>query len=149
MRWLKVFFASFCIISANGQVVLRNQELLTQPDSEIMVSLRESVSPILRDLAQRSYTSRGAKLTTITNTLKAATALSQAPVLAALKAAKVEYTPYWITNRIYIKNANPIVVKLLQGLEQVKEIRVPRFPSFPPLNPIEGVPPNVCKSYNV
>lgn len=149
MGWLNIFF--LCLLSGHvyGSPVVKNPELLTQSSSEIMITLRESVVPILRDLAQRSYPNRGAKLTAITNTLKAATALSQAPIIAALKPFKVEYQSFWVTNKIFIKNANPVLVKLLETFDQVMEIRKPKLPSFPPLNPIEGVPPNVREhSYN-
>lgn len=155
------FIVTVTVISyAGGQneqapavAVLSSPELLQNPTSEFMVVLRESVTPILRELAGRVFTDRGAKLNAIVSTLKAATALSQAPVIAALRPFKVEFQPFWITNKIFIKNGNPAVVKLLQTLPQIKEIRAPRFPSFPPLNPIEGTPPNVslikltlCKS---
>lgn len=146
MKGFKVFpllLVSIASHLVNASPVLRNPELLNQPSSEIMVTLIEPVAPVIRELTQRSYLNRAAKLTTISNTLKAFTALSQAPVVAALKPFKVEFSTFWITNKIYIKNANPALIRLLEGMQQVMEIRKPKLPSFPPLNPIEGTPPDV------
>lgn len=126
----------------DSPVLLSNPELLEQPNSEIMVILKESVQPILRDLMKQSFATRGARLNAVASALKGATALSQAPVVAALRSLKVEFQPFWATNRIFIKSANPTIIRALQALPQIKEIRVPRFPSLPPFNPIEGKPPN-------
>jgi len=147
MRLISVVVTIFAIGYATGDdeealPILRSPELLQNPTSEIMVVMRESVTPILRELAGKAFANRGAKLNAIASTLKAATALSQAPVIAALRPFKVEFQPYWVTNKIYIKNGNPALVKLLQTLRQIREIRAPKLPSFPPFNPIEGTPPD-------
>ncbi|ODN06620.1 Bacillopeptidase F [Orchesella cincta] len=146
-----MWFKAFVLVALVGHiscqnddtpVILRSPELLEQPSSEIMITLRDSVRPILRDLAAQVFPNRGAKLNAVASALKAATALSQAPVIAALRPFKVEFEPFWVTNKIYIKNGNPALVKFLQTLSQIREIAAPRLPGLPPFNPIEGVPPN-------
>ncbi|CAL8144033.1 unnamed protein product [Orchesella dallaii] len=145
--WFKALVLVALVGHISGQiddapVRLLDPQLLDRPTSEIMVSLKESVIPLLRDLAARTFPNRGARLNAIATTLKAATALSQAPVIAALRPFNVEFKPFWVTNKIYIKNGNPALIKFLQTLQQIREIYEPRLPGLPPFNPIEGVPPN-------
>lgn len=155
MLWLQSLIATlFALGHTNGQVdppvLLSNPEFLELATSEMMVIMREPLTPILRDLAAKTFGSRAARLNAVATALKAATAVSQAPVIAAMRPFKVQFTPFWATNRIYIKDGTPALVKILQALPQVREIRAPKLPTFPPLNPIEGTPPNVsvCSASN-
>jgi len=135
-----------CIgIVANGQrPILKDRSLLTKPSSNLILTLQNPIEPVLQRIsAIKSFPNRNARLQAIVTALKAATTAWQAPVLAALKPHNVQTKSYWITNQIYVKNANPTVVNFLSTLPLIKEIAEEVvLPILPIFNPSVGTPPN-------
>ncbi|CAL8144035.1 unnamed protein product [Orchesella dallaii] len=123
--------------------VLKNPELLQKPSSNLILTLRDPLDPIYKDIASRTFPNREARLQELTRSLQEATQAWHAPVLTALKPFNVEAQSFWVTNQISVKNANPLLVRFLRGLAILREIAEEIFlPILPIFNPSVGTPPN-------
>lgn len=142
---------AFCLLMAvctNGQIPLLSSggplsKRNSDSNSNLILTLNNPIDPIIQRFKQQSFPSRSARLQAMTKALKESTSAWQAPVLAALRPFNVETESYWVSNQIFVKNANPLVLAALRGLGILKsiaqEIVLPIMPIF---NPSIGTPPN-------
>lgn len=128
----------------NGQQpILRDPGLLQRPRSNLILTLHNPTGPVLQQVASTTYPNRVARLQALTTALRTATTTWQAPVLAALRTQNIQATPYWVTNQIYVRNANPAIVTFLRGVTGIREIAEEIIlPILPVFNPTVGTPPN-------
>lgn len=132
-------FAGLSGLLPKGQ----SQEQSDSPGQNLILTLNNPLDPIFQRIASQSFPSRSARAQALTKAMKDATSAWQAPVLAALRPFNVETESYWVTNQIFVRNANPLVLAALRGLGILKSIAQEIFlPIMPIFNPSVGTPPN-------
>lgn len=159
MGSFKISLALLCAISlANGQMPLfagllskiqgQSGSSSSSPGGEgqgqnVILTLSNPLDPIFKRIGGQSFPSKSARAQALTKAMKDATTAWQAPVIAALRPFNVETESYWVTNQIFVRNANPLVLAALRGLGFLKSIAQEIiFPIMPIFNPSIGTPPN-------
>ena len=94
-----------------------------------MVTISNRTEAILAGIAGQLFGSRADQLTAVHDALLAHATLTQAPVMTALApfSAIISSTSYWISNQIFIKNANSLVIQALNALPSVAKIEAEFF----------------------
>lgn len=113
MLKLILVIALFAILASGDVIIEPALEKLLQLRSNdplnIVISMKSSVDPILAQIDQQSFATRGDKLTAISNALEANSNSTQGPVLKFLNTLsqglpnKPTISSYWISNQISIR----------------------------------------------
>jgi subtilisin family serine protease len=98
--------------------------LKTKGTANVLVSFREKPSSVLGGFRTAKWESREVRLNTVANTLRALSARTQASALEVISAQEtaVDHQIFWITNQIYIRNADASLIDQLAALEGVTDI---------------------------
>jgi len=130
MKLAAAFACLFLIGSAlsapsSGKVSLALQQALkTKARLNIFVTL-ESTEATLNQLSIRAQATHGERATAVYHALKALATRTQAPVLEMLASPKffaLNVQSFWITNQIFVGNADQSVVSALASMDAVVSI---------------------------
>lgn len=101
--------------------------LSSQGTADIMIIMKGPTAPVLASINSRRFSDSGAKTTQLVHELREFTQAAQQPVLSFLsqRTQQQQVKPFWITNRISVKQASlPLVEDLIRNFgEQIAEIR--------------------------
>ncbi|XP_021943356.1 bacillopeptidase F [Folsomia candida] len=90
--------------------------------ANVLVSFPGTTGPVLARFEKTTFATRGARATAIADALRANSVQAQSEARALLDSASISYEVFWITNQIYIRNADAALVSKLAGLQSVAEI---------------------------
>jgi hypothetical protein len=113
------FASSAPTISSSLEKTLRNQG-----KANVFIVMSDTTARVLTPMEKMSFQTRGDRLTSVANALKAHAASTQSSVLATLaKFPGLKYNSLWITNQIYISEATAQVIAAVSNLAGISEIK--------------------------
>jgi subtilisin family serine protease len=94
--------------------------LATKGSANIIIKMAATTKPVLNGLNAMRFADRNTRLNTVASTLKAHAAESQKDVLALL--AGIKHKSFWITNEVFVPNADAALVEKLASVAGISEI---------------------------
>ena len=125
LAFIIVGFAQHALLAPTVDPRLINS-LRQKGTTNVLVSMKDSVSPVLRSLRSTHFSTRADRLNSVAKTLEDFATESQKNVHAFLEAQKVGKSfstkSLWVTNQIIIKSADLDLVQKLAALDDISEI---------------------------
>lgn len=92
--------------------------------ANILVSMKERTAKVLNSFKAAKFTDRNHRVTAVYEALQAFAKQSQKSVISLLtrQRSHVDYEVFWISNQVYIRNADASLVEQIAALEDVSEI---------------------------
>lgn len=97
--------------------------LSSNGEASVLVSFKQGTTSVLNTIFSQKFSSRIQKLNRVASLLRKNAEGSQSGVISFLRQNEIEVRSYWITNQIYIPNANSNVLESLQKFPEISEIR--------------------------
>jgi len=88
-----------------------------------VVIFKQDTSDVIENINKGRFASRGAKITTLKANLEALAETTQKNVISLLRSKTVSYDSFWVSNQIFVKNANQEIVDAIQALPEVALVR--------------------------
>jgi len=114
--------AAAVFAAPSSKIESKLADTLSKGTANILVQMKERTSPVLAQLQNRAYTSRDEQVTTVAHSLMDHAAATQKAVIAVLEKTSATYEVLWITNQVYVRNADAALVQELASVENVQEI---------------------------
>lgn len=129
LYWIIFGFAvSFLLEIGNTKTHSTIPTLRRSTTANVLISFKQGIRPALNSIANVKFSSRSARLNTVSSTLIKNAEKCQTNVIEFLKASTaLQFETLWISNQIYIKNANRSIINSLASFEEVKEIYEDEF----------------------
>jgi subtilisin family serine protease len=123
--------------------------LSLQGQADIMVVMRDPVAPLVASVNRRHFATSSARTTQLVNELRQFTQAAQQPVLSFLaqRTNAHQVKPFWITNRISVKQASLTLIDDLRRnfKDQIAEIREARVIYLEDAQPVASPGPNALE----